>query len=1097
MLRLILGQAGSGKTALCFGEIAKAVKKGETGIFFLVPEQYSHEAERELCAAAGDALSLSAEVVSFSSLARRVLSETGCASRIVDKGGRLLCMAAAVTDLRPRLRTYRKPAGDPRFLTNLLRTADEVKNAGITPPQLYEKAGEAEEPLREKLEELALILEAFQAEQLRNGSDAAEALVQLAEKIPDSSCAGGRFYVDGFTDFTVLQRNVLCRLLDCGADLTVCLGCGGAGEQFALPEKTKLWLENCAAERRIPCEMVLMESSATDSIAGLCRDLFDFSASQATMEAKTVKLVSAPGMYEECELVAARMLELVSEGARWRDMAVAARGFSSYRTALESVFERYEIPLFLSGRGDLLRKSLPLALFSALRAASEGYEYDALFSWLKSGLAGLTAEETDVLENYALLWELKGKQWKRPFTGHPDGYGAKETEETTERLRELETYRTRIMPPLEALEKDLKQSYTALDFARAAAEFLRRTELNERAQNRAEDLRSAGDDARASEYDLLWELLCVSLEQFADTLGERGMEIGEFLMLWSAMLNCYDISVIPASLNRVQAGEMNKMRRRHIKHLFVLGVTDENLPSPPADDSLLSATDREEMRSLGLQLGADMDYAEEQLSREFSTIYNCLSLPSESLTLLRPEMNSSGETTRPSLVAERASALLGCRWEKGNLSAARLRAREPAFALAARAAAGSDCPEALAAYDWYTGQNRGEDLRRLAALKINSRDSLSEQAVQGLYGSVPALTPSRAESLSNCHFAYFLRYGLKAEPRIEQSFQPRDFGNFMHYVLEKLVLNVMREGGFHQVSRSRAMELAGSFMDDYIDTKMGRLEEQSARFVWLFRRLRTTVEELAGDLWDELSVSAFEPMAVELDVGRALLPEEEQGSTRLYGRVDRVDGWNKDGVLYIRVVDYKTGKKTFAIEEVCRGRDMQMLLYLFALKGNRGGWFEAKEIRPAGVLYARERREIKKMDEFPSEEELMALRTVPARNGLLLDDPDVIEAMEPGDKKVFLPARGKTAATEGKNYAGPERMGALESYVNQKIERLTSELCSGNVAANPWYKSGQENACALCDYREACMFDEWIDCLRPVEKLNAAQAWEKIENGEV
>ena len=54
MVRLILGRAGAGKTARVFDEIAAAVSERREGLVLLVPEQYSHEAERELCRAAGE-----------------------------------------------------------------------------------------------------------------------------------------------------------------------------------------------------------------------------------------------------------------------------------------------------------------------------------------------------------------------------------------------------------------------------------------------------------------------------------------------------------------------------------------------------------------------------------------------------------------------------------------------------------------------------------------------------------------------------------------------------------------------------------------------------------------------------------------------------------------------------------------------------------------------------------------------------------------------------------------------------------------------------------------------------------------------------------
>lgn len=65
MLRLFTGRAGTGKTAAVINEIHTAVLEKRGRRLLIVPEQYSHEAERELCRVCGDSMSLYAEVMSF------------------------------------------------------------------------------------------------------------------------------------------------------------------------------------------------------------------------------------------------------------------------------------------------------------------------------------------------------------------------------------------------------------------------------------------------------------------------------------------------------------------------------------------------------------------------------------------------------------------------------------------------------------------------------------------------------------------------------------------------------------------------------------------------------------------------------------------------------------------------------------------------------------------------------------------------------------------------------------------------------------------------------------------------------------------------
>ena len=53
---------------------------------------------------------------------------------------------------------------------------------------------------------------------------------------------------------------------------------------------------------------------------------------------------------------------------------------------------------------------------------------------------------------------------------------------------------------------------------------------------------------------------------------------------------------------------------------------------------------------------------------------------------------------------------------------------------------------------------------------------------------------------------------------------------------------------------------------------------------------------------------------------------------------------------YVRVVDYKTGKKEFRLSDVVQGLNLQMLLYLAAVSRNGAARY-GKRPRPPGVLY--------------------------------------------------------------------------------------------------------------------------------------------------
>ena len=211
MLHLLYGPAASGKTDLLMGRIRTAVAARTPGQVLLVPEQYSHEAERALCAACGDSLSLYAEVLSFTGLARRVAAETGAGEApLLDQGGRLLCMALALSQVAPRLRLFGAAARRPQMQQTLLGAVDELKTACVTPDALEATAARCPGYLGDKLRDLSLIYGIYLSKLHAPGHDARDVLEKLEENLEASGYIDNKdIFLDGFSYFTGRELRIL------------------------------------------------------------------------------------------------------------------------------------------------------------------------------------------------------------------------------------------------------------------------------------------------------------------------------------------------------------------------------------------------------------------------------------------------------------------------------------------------------------------------------------------------------------------------------------------------------------------------------------------------------------------------------------------------------------------------------------------------------------------------------------------------------------------------------------------------------------------------------------------------------------------------
>ena len=768
MLKLMIGRAKTGKTAAVMEDIRARLPEG--GMVLLVPEQYSHEAETELLRVCGPKLCLGAEVLSFTRLWARVEAELGGARvPALDQGGRMLCLARAVDAVGSRLRVYGAARRQVPLQQQLLRAIDECRSCCVTPETLADLAEGRDgdevlaDALRDKLADLSLIYSAYDAVAAQSGLDPMGRLDTLARRLPESSYAARRYYVDGFTDFTAQETRVIEALLRCGAHVTVCLTADGLEESHAAFEPSRraaLALLRLAEALGCPGEVQTVTDEARDDPADILeRELFSF-ADRSYDARGRVKLLTAPDVTGEVEAAAAQSLALVREtGCRWRDIAVAARDFDRYRAALESIFPYYGIPLYAARKSDLSEKPLIALICSAYDIVTGGWDADDIFSYLKTGLAGLDRAECDALENYAFLWSLRGSAWTREedWALHPEGFSSDYTDETRALLRRINALRRRVTGPLQVLAEAGAAAETAAGQAEALARYFDALRLPERLGERARRLRERGMVQAAAEYVQLWEIVAGALEQAAAILGDTPMDLDAFGGLFCRMLTAYDVGSIPLSLDRVSAGDMDRMRRRSIRHLIVLGCDSDALPYVEDGAGIFSDDDREALRGAMLSLGST---AEERLDREFALIYNCLTLPSETLTLSWCAAGREGARAMPSFVVTRTAALFGLTAERPTADDCRVSASAPAFELAAAAVAGAESPRRAAALDYFRARGREEELQKLQAAAHLGRGRLSRDAVRSLYGDTLRLTASRIDRLASCRFAYFLQFGL-------------------------------------------------------------------------------------------------------------------------------------------------------------------------------------------------------------------------------------------------------------------------------------------------------------------------------------------------
>lgn len=1108
MLKLLLGRDQAAITAAV---LARAAAPGVEGrVLVIVPEQYSHETERKLCELGGDRVSARAEVLTFSRLAQRAFQELGGSARpVLDQGGRLLLMHLAVARLSGELKLYRRSREKAGFLSGLLATADECKSCCIT-PALLEQAGAAAGEEGERLRELGLIFAAYDALVAERAEDPRDRLTRLAGALRGTDYLRGRqVCLFGFTDFTPQEKLVLEQVLRQAEQVTVGLRCDtliptGAGI-FAPTRRTALALAALARDNGAGMEFEALPAAEgrPEALAALERELFAEPGTPWPGPAEPIVLFRGETPDREAEWAAEEILRLVrEEGCRFRDITVAARTLEEWGGRLERAFGRYGIPVFLSRMDDILQKPVLALLTAALDTVSGGYEYDDVFRYLKTGLTGLADGDRDALENYVLRWDIRGGRWiqEKPWSWHPGGYGQSWTEADQALVARLDMLRRRIAAPLEGLRRC--GAATGRDWAQAVYAFLEQIDLPACLTARAGELAQAGALGEAEEYRQVWQILTGALEQCSDLLGEDPMGLGAFAELFRLVLSQYQVGAIPVSLDRVTCGDMARVSHSTGKVLFLLGADDDNLPLVGGEQGLLTDRDRTLLARFGMEPGLDQDG---RLERELLLAYECATMPSRRLFVSWAAHGLEGGEKRPSFLIHRLLELFPTLEERRDGAAELPSALAPALDAAA-ARGDRQLLENLAALDG------GETARRALAAMDGRRRDLSPASVEELYRGTLRLSASRMDKIKSCHYAYFLQYGLKLRPRKQAGMDAPEAGTFVHYVLERVLSDAREEGGVAALDGARVRALAEGATRDYIRTQLGGMEDKTPRFRYLFRRLAQSAEQVVLQMVEELQVSDFQPIAFELGFGAGGGDHESLPPVRLEtggitvsisGLVDRVDGWEHDGRLYVRVMDYKTGHKSFDLTDVWHGLNLQMLLYLFTLEEEGLPGVE-EPIVPAGVLYLPAREEhltgSRSMDEASRRKALDAkLR----RSGLILNDPAVVEAMEHvplGSEARFLPVRvsRRTGAISGEALASAAQLGKLRRHIRRILRDIAREVGGGSIQADPWYRDDQRTACRWCDFASACHFEDGRggERARYLYPVKGTRFWEQLDEEE-
>ncbi len=1066
MLKFILGTAGSGKTYSIISEIKKLTDEGKSGIFLLVPEQYSFECEKLLLNSLGVKAANRVNVVTFTKLCREILSSTGgLSARIADEGVRLILMGQALESLKDKLTVYTSFSSSHGFAAKLMKDITELKQAAVTPEILSRCADEVSSAgLREKLKDISLIMESYDTYIKGKFIDPEDMPTVAAEKAAEAAWFRDKYiFFDGFTGFTHSQYLIIESAIRNAAEIAF---------SFTVENENKTETDifsNIRKEIRLIREIAskygikenslppLTKSYSAEGISKL--DLCLRNKAVTPAENNSVHIAECETKDDEAEFCAAEIRRRVrQEGARWRDFIIITGSGADYENTVEKAMKKHNVPIFISKK--TLMCDLPLARFvtAALEVVKNKYRTEDVLKYLKSGLCTLSEDEVDQLENYIYVWNIKGDTWKRNWDMNPAGlYETKENPEfTAEKLNQLNRMRISIISPLEKFENSIDN--TAEKTVAALFNLIQECKVKESLKNYSDWQRAEGNYQSASLSAGSWDSLIAILDRITYCYSDIPLTFQSFCDLIETSFNTQSVGQIPQRTDEVIFGTAERIRPMRPKNVFILGANYGVFPSSVSNNGLFSLSEREEMTKAGASLPDR--YLGAVCEQEYF-FYTSAVAASNSVYITYRTKNKGAEM-KPSLQVKRVAEKLKIQKVKYTQNSINPQNAESVESLFSFLAANfNEGGQTVATFKEFLSQ---DDEYKTKVEKLGKGIEQTERYINGdiakkLYDKNMYISPSRVEKYYSCPFSYFCQYGLGLTKLKKAEVNSQIRGTVTHYVLENILKKYKDNLG--ALDEKKAAEEIEHYIKEYFcEVKVDITTIDTPSKIAL-KAVEEGLLETVLSLKEEFLQSKFYPTGFEVPIGKKewVDPPEIEGdgcSVKFVGSVDRVDlGALETGEKYVRIIDYKTGAKKFTLSDVYQGVNMQMLLYLMSITEDKKKTFG--EVIPAGILYD---------SPLPSASEN---GFSPVRNGILTSDILPLSMMEEDIQGKYIPAKLKKDGSLSalSSVTDQENFEVIFKFIKKKTVEMAENLLDGYIEAKP-VKTKTTDGCKYCEMRAVC-----------------------------
>lgn len=1137
-LKFIFGPSGAGKTYQLYHTIIEESQKNPgKNYLVIVPEQFTLQTQKALVMMHPNHGIMNIDVLSFHRLAHRIFDAAGGDDRpILDDTGKSLILRRVASEKEAELAVLSGNLHKLGYINEIKSVISEFVQYDIGVNELGRmiESNSRKPVLQYKLKDIQTLYGAFEQfihdkyitkEELL---DRACVAAERAEFLRDSCIV-----FDGFTGFTPVQNRFLQKLMSIAGEVIVTLLMGAKenpyamdGEQklFHMSKKTVETLHQLAAEAgtKRETDIFLKEQPVyrlkeARGLSFLEENLFRYQNAALQEEQEEIHILAAGNPEQEAAAVCRQILSFVREkGYRYRDIAIITGDSASYERVLKEAFEKYEIPYFYDTTRGILLNPFTEFIRASLEVVTTDYSYESVFHYLKTGLSGFSQDLIDGIENYVRAFGIRGKnRYKKPWTKIYKGMAEEELEKFNE-------FRESFFQQFEQLNKVMSttKKVKAELLTKALYDFIVEHRIQYKLSEYEIRFKNSGDMAKAREYAQIYRMIMELLDQIMELLPEEEMTLKEFGDILDAGFGEIRVGMIPPGVDQVVAGDMQRTRLCDIKALFFMGMNDGMVPKSGGSGGIISEMDREILREMNVELSPT---TRQQSYIQRLYLYMNLTKPSHDLYISYSQVSGDGTALRPSYFIGTLQKMypgIKITAEAGKRSYQETMTVMEGLSLMTEKLHEGDSDEFKELYAYLKSDEQlselVEKLTQISFLKYDA-EPISRAVSRVLYGTVLKNSVTRLEQFASCAYAHFLNYGLRLKEREEFEFDPSDMGSIFHNALEEYSgLLAKSEYTWFDIPEEVSEKLASEAIDVAVSLNASEILQSTSRNEYAITRMRRILKRTVSALTMQVRKGDFVPNEYEVafsestDLSTIDVELSEDEKLKLRGRIDRLDTYETKDKVYVKVVDYKSGAKSFDLVSVYYGLQLQLVVYMNAAVQLEQKKHPDKEVVPAGILYYHIDDPVVERENLTdvTEEERLGLVKKQilkelSMKGLVNSDTEIIHSMDhdmSGKSDVIPVSINKDGSvSKASSVANREELKLISNYVNHKIAALGRDILDGHIEVNP-YEMGTHSSCDYCRYRAVCGYDESIPGFRkrklPSKKTEAVLLQMATERGE-